>query len=148
MWAIEITLVCMSVRPSIPKDIDGLVQESRNSSALAMELHLSCNNPLISDYVITRQRLKKKIKLHWEILLGKTSGEFDYGNYTALDTGLILGLRPANEGLLLCNNISHWLGANLESALRYMHIMVPNVTSSGQQEAYFSDALFLLPAKL
>ena len=26
---------------------DGLVQERRNSSALAMELRLSCNNPLI-----------------------------------------------------------------------------------------------------
>ena len=30
-------------------------------------------------------------------------------------TGLILGLRPANA--LLCNDISHWLGANLDSAL-------------------------------
>ena len=28
-------------------DIDGLVQERRNSSALAMELRLSCTNPLI-----------------------------------------------------------------------------------------------------
>ena len=28
--------------------IDGLVQERRNSSALAMELHLSCTNPSIS----------------------------------------------------------------------------------------------------
>ena len=28
-------------------DIDGLVQERRNSSALAMELRLSCINPLI-----------------------------------------------------------------------------------------------------
>ena len=30
-------------------DIDGLVQERRNSSALAMELHLSCINPSIYD---------------------------------------------------------------------------------------------------
>ena len=29
--------------------IDGLVQERRNSSALAMELHLSCTKPSISD---------------------------------------------------------------------------------------------------
>ena len=29
-------------------DIDGLVQEIHNSSALAMELYLSCTNPLIS----------------------------------------------------------------------------------------------------
>ena len=28
-----------------PHDIDGLVQERRNSSAIAMELHLSCTNP-------------------------------------------------------------------------------------------------------
>ena len=31
--------------------IDGLVQERRNSSALAMELHLSCTNPLICHHV-------------------------------------------------------------------------------------------------
>ena len=30
-------------------NIDGLVQERRKSSALAMELHLSCINPLIFD---------------------------------------------------------------------------------------------------
>ena len=29
------------------KHIDGLVQERRNSSALAIELRLSCTNPLI-----------------------------------------------------------------------------------------------------
>ena len=29
--------------------IDGLVQERRNSSALAMELRLSCTDPLICD---------------------------------------------------------------------------------------------------
>ena len=31
--------------------IDGLVQERRNSSALAMELHLSCTNPPIYESV-------------------------------------------------------------------------------------------------
>ena len=31
--------------PSPPQNIDGLVQERRNSSALAMELHLSCMSP-------------------------------------------------------------------------------------------------------
>ena len=30
-------------------DIDGLVQETRNSSALALELHLSCTKPSIHD---------------------------------------------------------------------------------------------------
>ena len=33
------------------------------------------------------------------------------------ETGLVLGLRPANEMPLLCNDVSHWLGTNLESAL-------------------------------
>ena len=37
--------------------------------------------------------------------------------YTSNDTGLILGLRPANETALLCNDVSHWMVANLESAL-------------------------------
>ena len=32
-------------------DIDGLVQERRNSSALAMELRLSCTNPSILSYI-------------------------------------------------------------------------------------------------
>ena len=31
--------------------------------------------------------------------------------------GLILGLRPANETALLCNDVSHWLAASLASAL-------------------------------
>ena len=31
--------------------IDGLVQERRNSSALAMELHLACTNPLICKHL-------------------------------------------------------------------------------------------------
>ena len=33
---------------TIHEYIDGLVQERRNSSALAVELHLSCTNPVIS----------------------------------------------------------------------------------------------------
>ena len=32
-------------------------------------------------------------------------------------SGLILDLRPANETSLQSNTLSHWLGANLESAL-------------------------------
>ena len=34
---------------SIIANIDGLVQERRNSSVLAMELRLSCTNPSIYD---------------------------------------------------------------------------------------------------
>ena len=36
----------MTIETSFISDIDLLVQESRNSSALAMELRLSCINPL------------------------------------------------------------------------------------------------------
>ena len=35
------------------------------------------------------------------------------------NTGLILGLRPANA--LHCNDVFHWLGANLKSALQMSH---------------------------
>ena len=35
---------------NVHHDIDGLVQERRNSSALALELRLSCINPLIWYY--------------------------------------------------------------------------------------------------
>ena len=42
--------------------IDGLMQERRISSALAMELHLSCINPskytYLINYVIVRRSLK------------------------------------------------------------------------------------------
>ena len=39
---------------SLKNHIYGLVQESRNSSALAMELRLSCTNPLISKKSFTQ----------------------------------------------------------------------------------------------
>ena len=39
-------------------------------------------------------------------------------------SGLILGLCPANETSLQSNAVSHWLGANLESALLYGIIVV------------------------
>ena len=39
---------CNSFEDWAPVDIGGLVQERRNSSALAMELRLSCTNPSIS----------------------------------------------------------------------------------------------------
>ena len=38
--------VCMAMFAH-RKDIDGLVQERRNSIAKALELHLSCTNPSI-----------------------------------------------------------------------------------------------------
>ena len=40
-----------------PHYIDGLVQERRNSSALAMELHLFCTNP----YMIVKISIQPEI---------------------------------------------------------------------------------------
>ena len=37
----------------LDEHFDGLVQERRNSSALAMELHLSCTKPSICEISIT-----------------------------------------------------------------------------------------------
>ena len=45
------------------KHIDGLVQERRNSSALAMELCLSCTNPLIS----CRRIMWMQSLTHWPL---------------------------------------------------------------------------------
>ena len=42
----------LGVLPVMRKHIDGLVQERRNSSALAMELRLSCTSPSIWLYII------------------------------------------------------------------------------------------------
>ena len=46
LWLICGRLYCVFQETGI-NDIDGLVQERRNSSALTMELRLSCTNPLI-----------------------------------------------------------------------------------------------------
>ena len=45
-------------------------------------------------------------------------------------TKLILGLRPANETALLCNDVCHWLGASLESGLYYHCAAVDGITDS------------------
>ena len=47
----------------------------------------------------------------WQIKLIHTWSQYP-------NPGLILGLCPANEIALLCNDVSHCLGANLESALQ------------------------------
>ena len=53
--------------------VDGLVQERRNSSALAMELRLSCSNPLMYDSYVAglvqktsnSSVCKQCLKMHW-----------------------------------------------------------------------------------
>ena len=53
------------------------------------------------------------------------------------DTGLILGLPPANgrRCLLLCNDVSHWLGASLESTLIHVLSNAPKTPHSLPQKA-------------
>ena len=52
-------------------------------------------------------------------------------------SGLILGLRPVNETALLCNDVSHWLGTNIESALyiHSSHIIHPTCDSLSSSQA-------------
>ena len=61
-WLILFYLTCLSGH------IDGSVQERCNSSALAMELRLSCTDPLICgeghDYVITSHRIMSQVITH------------------------------------------------------------------------------------
>ena len=44
-------------------------------------------------------------------------------------SGLILGLRQTNETALHCNDVSHWLGANLESVLRIHKVVITRYPS-------------------
>ena len=78
--------------------LDGLVQERCNSSALAMELRLSCTNPSM-----------------WSV--------YPYSSGLALPQGRAdFRFAPSQrEMALLCNNVSHWLGTNLEPALQVQY---------------------------
>ena len=46
-------------------DIDGLVQDRRNSSALAMELRLSCTNPYTGRLKFNWQYYESKVFVIW-----------------------------------------------------------------------------------
>ena len=57
---IKMTVTNVTYTPfhfSLADDIDGLVQERRNSSTLAMELCLSCSNPLVCKPIYSMQLL-------------------------------------------------------------------------------------------
>ena len=70
-----------------------------NTIANALELPLSCVKPIYKISCLAQ--------------------------FIARITGLILGLPSQSETVLLCNDVSHWLGANLESALNYIsHFVV------------------------
>ena len=48
--------------------IDGLVQERRNSGALAMDLRLSCTNPSRSFPFYLSWKTTSYLQLHWEVV--------------------------------------------------------------------------------
>ena len=87
---------------------NGLVQERRNSIANALELRLSCTNPSTSD-------IEKRIIKH-NLDLTLTSEPWDI--CTKADSRFV---PSQGEKAFLCNDISHWLGASLESALCNEH---------------------------
>ena len=97
--------------------IVGLMQERCNSIANALELHLSCTNP-------------------WCIQLP----QFSHG--IRADSSFA----PSQwEMALLCNHSSHWLGANLESFLRYSVACLPSVYVylSGSQSCFIAWLLIV-----
>ena len=54
--------------------------------------------------------------LVYDVMCFSSVSHFDIATACSM-SGLILGLRPANEIWLLCNDVSDWLDASLKSAL-------------------------------
>ena len=87
------------------------MQERRNSSALAMELRLSCINPQMSGDGLTMQGARSSPAM--------VVTSFNWGPIQYKDAGLSLGLHPANERLRYFVTTSLiGCAANLESALK------------------------------
>ena len=88
--------------------------------------HVSLQTIFPDKFVILKAKgliLANDLWTVWELIQMKirvvTSIKTAFENYALKITGLILGLRPANKR---CNAISHWLYANLESALNYIFL--------------------------
>ena len=82
---IPVNVVYFMFYESHSKHIDGLVQERRNSSALAMELRLACTNPSIYCFAICyalqfyTKQLEYKLRvfsMHW-----KSFANYDFIEY-------------------------------------------------------------------
>ena len=65
-----------------------------------------------------------------------------------IDAGLILSLRPANERRsLLCNDVSHWLGASLASALLmyvYVKLCWCTIYGKGSIKSIYCTLFFIV----
>ena len=83
-------------------NFDGLVQERRNSSALAMELHLSCTNPSILFWVNYAAVSSMQLLTHWgrvtHIYVGKLT---IIGSDNGLSPGWCQAIIWTNANLLL-----------------------------------------------
>ena len=65
-------IISKSTKREFSRDIHGLVQERRNSSALAMELRLSCTNPSIYLHLALIKVLRTNKYIHQNINLTAT----------------------------------------------------------------------------
>ena len=77
-----------------PGHLDGLVQEKRDSSTLAVELHLSCTNPLIC-------------QADWQLRDPAVPSFRDQSRYA-----------PSQWETSQCNDVSRWLGEYLDWSLQ------------------------------
>ena len=105
----------------------GLVQERRHSIADALEFHLSCTNALMLCPGTV-----------WMSSLGPAANAQSHDNTCACSIAILVYLRADSrfvpsqwEMALLCNVVSHWLGASLESALYLISEQVRSSTSAG-----------------
>ena len=132
-----------------------LVQERCNSIANTMELHLSCTNPLIYANIKSKSSFRH---LHWnnskrEIQIIIETHKIHPISHPWMDivwrkltcyNGAHMYFRAHTrfalsqwETALLCNNISHWLGASLESALYLLFLKTFHHVRSSEVSDYF-----------
>ena len=97
-----------------PHRINGLVQERCSCSALAMELRLSCTKPSIYE---PHKGNTDHPAIHHGWSIGG-SGIFYFGQHCLINDRADSRFVPSQwETSLQSNAVSHWLGADLESAL-------------------------------
>ena len=102
--------------------IDGLVQERRNSSALAMELRLSCTNPSVWSFCFMREHHNFLRDLDSELVNGLWDG--------SVETGRSMGPRES----LINSSPSQWAsGINEDPRLTPAGSPVTNVNTASKE---------------